>query len=79
MPIRLLNTNDLQSVVTNRRGLMQYNASLNIFELKDIEEIEEQLIVAVDDEDLPERFVEFLENKLDVDEMSIKSFDGGEF
>ena len=79
MPIRLLNTNDLQSVVTNRRGLMQYNASLNIFELKDIEEIEEQLIAAVDDEDLPERFVEFLENKLDVDEMTIKSFDGGEF
>ena len=79
MPIRLLNTNDLQSVVTNRRGLMQYNASLNIFELKDIEEIEEQLIAAVDDEDLPERFVEFLDNKLDVDEMTIKSFDGGEF
>ena len=79
MPIRLLHTDDLRSVVRNRKGLVQYNDSLKKFELKDIKEIEEQLSAAVDDSDLPDEFVEFLEDKLDVDEMVIRTFDGGSF
>ena len=79
MPIRLLNTDDLRSVVRNRKGLVQYNDSLKKFELKDIKEIEEQLSAAVDDSDLPDEFVEFLEDKLDVDEMVRRTFDGGSF
>ena len=79
MPIRLINTDDLQSVVRNRKGLVQYNDSLKKFELKDIKEIEEQLSAAVDDSDLPEEFVEFLEDNLDIDEMVMRTFDGGSF
>lgn len=79
MPIRLIHTDDLQNVVKNRKGLVQYNYSLNKFELKDIKEVEEQLTAAIDDADLPEEFVEFLEDNLDVDEMVIRSFDGGSF
>lgn len=79
MPIRLLNTNDLQSVVRNRKGLVQYNDALKKFELKDIKEIEEQLSAAVDDADLPDEFVEFLESELDIDEMTVRAFDGGSF
>jgi len=79
MPIRLLNTDDLQSVVKNRKGLVQYNDTLKKFELKDIKEIEEQLKAAVDDADLPEEFVEFLEQNLDIDEMVVRAFDGGSF
>ena len=79
MPIRLLNTEDLQNVVKNRKGLVQYNDALKKFELKDIKEIEEQLSAAVDDADLPDEFVEFLEDNLDIDEMVIRSFDGGSF
>ena len=79
MPIRLLNTDDLQSVVKNRKGLVQYNDTLKKFELKDIKEIEEQLKAAVDDSDLPEEFVEFLEQNLDIDEMVVRAFDGGSF
>ena len=51
---------------------------LKKFELKDIKEIEEQLML-VDDSDLPDEFVEFLEDKLDVDEMVMRTFDGGSF
>ena len=36
MPTRVIHTDDLRNVVKNRRGLLQYNASLNKFELKDI-------------------------------------------
>ena len=79
MPIRLLHTDDLRSVVKNRKGLVQYNDTLKKFELKDIKEIEEQLNAAVDDADLPDEFVEFLEENLDVDEMAIRAFDGGSF
>jgi len=79
MPIRLLNTDDLQSVVKNRKGILQYNDTLKKFELKDIKEIEEQLSAAVDDADLPDEFVDFLEENLDVNEMVIIGFDGGDF
>ena len=79
MPIRLLNTDDLRSVVRNRKGLVQYNDSLKKFELKDIKEIEEQLAAAVYDSDLPDEFAMFLEDKLDVDEMVVRTFDGGSF
>ena len=79
MPIRLLHTDDLQNVVRNRKGLVQYNDTLKKFELKDIKEIEEQLNAAIDDADLPDEFVEFLEENLDVDEMVIRTFDGGSF
>ena len=79
MPIRLLHTDDLRSVVKNRKGLVQYNDTLKKFELKDIKEIEEQLNAAIDDADLPEEFVEFLEENLDVDEMVMRTFDGGSF
>ena len=79
MPIRVINTNDLQDAITNRKGLLQYNASLNKFELKDTKEIEEQLVAALDDGDLPEEFVEFLEDNLDIDDMVISRFDGGSF
>ena len=79
MPIRLLNTDDLQSVVKNRKGLVQYNDTLKKFELKDIKEIEEQLSAAVDDADLPDEFVDFLEENLDINEMVVRSFDGGSF
>ena len=79
MPIRLLHTDDLRSVVRNRKGLVQYNDTLKKFELKDIKEIEEQLNAAVDDADLPDEFVEFLESELDIDEMTVRSFDGGSF
>jgi len=79
MPIRLLNTDDLQSVVKNRKGILQYNDTLKKFELKDIKEIEEQLSAAADDADLPDEFVDFLEENLDVNEMVIIGFDGGDF
>ena len=79
MPIRLLHTDDLRSVVKNRKGLVQYNDALKKFELKDIKEIEEQLNAAVDDADLPDEFVEFLEDNLDIDEMTVRSFDAGSF
>lgn len=79
MPIRLIHTEDLQNVVRNRKGLVQYNDTLKKFELKDIKEIEEQLTAAIDDADLPEEFVEFLEDNLDIDEMTIRSYDGGSF
>jgi len=79
MPIRVISTDDLQGAIVNRKGLMQYNDTLKKFELKDIKEIEEQLVAAVDDSDLPDEFVDFLEEKLDVGEMVIVSFDGGSF
>ena len=79
MPVRLIHTDDLRSVVKNRKGLVQYNDALKKFELKDIKEIEEQLNAAVDDVDLPDEFVEFLEDKLDVDEMVRRTYDGGSF
>ena len=79
MPVRLIHTDDLRSVVKNRKGLVQYNDALKKFELKDIKEIEEQLNAAIDDADLPEEFVEFLEENLDMDEMVMRSFDGGSF
>ena len=79
MPVRLIHTDDLRSVVKNRKGLVQYNDALKKFELKDVKEIEEQLNAAVDDVDLPDEFVEFLEDKLDVDEMVRRTFDGGSF
>lgn len=79
MPVRLIHTDDLRAVVKNRKGLVQYNDTLKKFELKDIKEIEEQLNAAIDDADLPEEFVEFLEEKLDVDEMTVRAFDGGSF
>jgi len=79
MPIRLLNTDDLQSVVKNRKGILQYNDTLKKFELKDIKEIEEQLVAAADDSDIPDEFVDFLEENLDVNEMVIIGFDGGDF
>ena len=72
--VRLVNTDDLRDEVRNRKGLVQYNDSLKKFELKDIKEIEEQLNAAVDDSDLPDEFVEFLEDNLDVDEMLIRAF-----
>ena len=80
MPTRVIHTDDLRNVVKNRRGLLQYNASLNKFELKDMKDLEEQLLAAVeDDNDIPERVVEFIESKLDLDEMSYTSVDGGPF
>lgn len=79
MPVRLIHTDDLRSVVKNRKGLVQYNDTLKKFELKDIKEIEEQLNAAIDDADLPEEFVEFLEENLEVDEMVRRTFDGGSF
>ena len=53
---------------------------MNKFELKDMKDLEEQLLAAVeDDNDIPEKVVEFIESKLDLDEMSYTSVDGGPF
>jgi len=80
MPVRVIHTNDLQGVVKNRKGLMQYNASLNKFELKDIKEVEEQLLAALDDNDLPDEFIDFVEQNLDIDDMEpVGIVDGGKF
>ena len=79
MPSRLFSTDDLKAALRNTKGIIAYNHTKKRFEIKETTFEEGQLQSAIDDGRLPEKFVTFLEQNLDPNEMVYRGVDAGGF
>lgn len=79
MPTRLRDTSntDFPSLkATKNNHIMRYNSSIDSFDLVSIDSITS---VASEDGDLTDNFVDTLEKKVDPNNMTFSSIDGGSF
>ena len=78
MAVRLGQLSDMVDPTTNDRShLIHYEVTGDTFALKDINDT--PLNPAVEDNDLPDDFVTQLESQIEVDKITLRSFDGGSF
>ena len=79
-----LNINDTNDVdFTNRsasvRSILQYNATSDKFILTTIPEQKSIMKQSISDSDLPDQFIEKLEDELNLFDLGYKTADGGSF
>ena len=79
-----LNINDTNDVdFTNRsasvRSILQYNATSDKFILTTIPEQKSLIKQSISDSDLPDQFIEKLEDELNLFDLGYKTADGGSF
>ena len=79
-----LNINDTNDVdFTNRstsvRSILQYNATSDKFILTTIPEQKSLIKQSISDSDLPDRFIDVLEDELNLFDLGYKTADGGSF
>ena len=79
-----LNINDTNDVdFTNRstsvRSILQYNATSDKFILTTIPEQKSLIKQSISDSDLPDRFIDVLEDELNLFDLGYKTADGGTF
>tara|TARA_R100000005_G_C4830184_1_gene106962 strand:- start:246 stop:491 length:246 start_codon:yes stop_codon:yes gene_type:complete len=81
MAIKINDTNDVD--FTNRstsvRSILQYNATSDKFILTTIPEQKTILKQSISDSDLPDQFIDVLEDELDLVNLGFKTADGGSF
>ena len=79
-----LNINDTNDVdFTNRsasvRSILQYNATSDKFILTTIPEQKSIMKQSISDSDLPDQFIDVLEDELNLFDLGYKTADGGSF
>ena len=79
-----LNINDTNDVdFTNRstsvRSILQYNATSDKFILTTIPEQKSLIKQSISDSDLPDQFIDVLEDELNLFDLGYKTADGGSF
>lgn len=80
MPVRLLHSDRLISGNLDKKGLLAFNATSDEFELRDPSELEAPLLESIEnDNDINDRFVQFLNENINVDNIQVRNFDGGSF
>jgi len=78
MAVRLKELSDMTTPSKNDTShLIHYEISGDTFALKNMGDT--PLVPAVTDNDLPDDFIKQLESELEIDKMSLRSFDGGAF
>lgn len=80
MPVRLLHSDRLISGNLNKKGILAFNATNDEFELRDPSELEAPLLESIDnDNDISDKFVQFLNENINIDNIEIRNFDAGSF
>ena len=79
MPLRAIDTDDLNPEDKTIPAVLQYDAAAGRFRLRDIINNSSILISAAEDNDLEESFITQLETELDTDKITTRRYDGGSF
>lgn len=79
MPLRAIDTDDLNPEDKTIPAVLQYDAAAGRFRLRDIINNSPILISAAEDNDLEDSFVNQVESLLEVDKITTRSYDGGSF
>ncbi|AYR01722.1 hypothetical protein [Synechococcus phage S-B43] len=79
MPLRVIDTDDLNPEDKTIPAVLQYDAAAGRFRLRDIINNSPILISAVEDNDLEDSFIDQVESLLEVDKITTRSYDGGSF
>jgi len=79
MPLRAIDTDDLNPEDKTIPAVLQYDAAAGRFRLRDIINNSPILISAAEDNDLEDSFVDQVESLLEVDKITTRSYDGGSF
>lgn len=79
MPLRAIDTDDLNPEDKTIPAVLQYDATAGRFRLRDIINNSPILISAAEDNDLEDSFVDQVESLLEVDKITTRSYDGGSF
>lgn len=79
MPLRVIDTDDLNPEDKTIPAVLQYDAAAGRFRLRDITNNSAILISAAEDNDLEDSFVDQVESLIEVDKITTRSYDGGSF
>jgi hypothetical protein len=79
MPLRVIDTDDLNPEDKTIPAVLQYDAAAGRFRLRDIINNSPILISAAEDNDLEDSFIDQVESLLEVDKITTRSYDGGSF
>jgi hypothetical protein len=79
MPLRAIDTDDLNPEDKTIPAVLQYDAAAGRFRLRDIINNSPILISAAEDNDLEDSFIDQVESLLEVDKITTRSYDGGSF
>lgn len=79
MPLRAIDTDDLNLEDKTIPAVLQYDAAAGRFRLRDIINNSPILISAAEDNDLEDSFIDQVESLLEVDKITTRSYDGGSF
>jgi hypothetical protein len=79
MPLRVIDTDDLNPEDKTIPAVLQYDAAAERFRLRDIINNSPILISAAEDNDLEDSFIDQVESLLEVDKITTRSYDGGSF
>ena len=80
MPVRLLHSDRLISGNLDKKGVLAFNAASDGFELRDPSELEAPLLESHEnDNNISDTFVQFLNENINVGNITKRNFDGGFF
>jgi len=79
MPLRLVDTDDLNSEDKSIPSVLQFESAAGRFRLKQIVNNSAILSSAAEDGDIPDTLIEELEENVRVEAISDRNYDGGSF